>query len=109
MTEPIKPQNIFSSLPKNLDQEIFECLIESKDLKIERIISKGHTSPETGGYDQEQNEWVIVLQGNAIIEFENQKSMKLCAGDYLNIPAHTKHKVSWTDPEMETIWLAIHY
>ena len=76
---------------------------------MERIISKGHISPATGWYDQSQAEWVIVLQGEAIITFENNKEYHLVVGSYLNIPAHTKHKVKWTIPETETIWLAVHY
>jgi cupin 2 domain-containing protein len=101
--------NIFESIPKNLDEEIFENLLQSKDIRIERIISKGHSSPVSGWYDQELNEWVIILKGGAIISFETVKEIILGVGDYINIPAHAKHKVSWTNPEMETIWLAIHY
>lgn len=105
----MKLKNIFKSIPDNLNEEIFEELVQSKDIKIERIISKGHVSPESGWYDQEQNEWVIVLKGEAIISFESEKEVTLGVGDYLNVPAHTKHKVSWTDPDTETIWLAVHY
>ncbi len=105
----MKLKNIFESIPDNLDEEIFELLVQSENVKIERIISKGHTSPESGWYDQEQNEWVIVLKGEAIISFENGKEVNLKAGSHINIPAHKKHKVSWTDPKIETIWLAIHY
>ncbi|MDX2244117.1 MAG: cupin domain-containing protein [Leptolyngbyaceae cyanobacterium bins.302] len=78
-------------------------------MKIERIVSRGHTSPETGWYDQEQNEWVIVLQGEAVLSFEHEEPLCLKVGDYINIPAHSKHRVDWTDPNQETIWLAIHY
>ncbi len=102
-------KNIFESIPDNLNKEIVEKLAQSKDIKIERIISKGHTSPESGWYDQEQNEWVIILKGEARIAFETEKEIILGAGNYINIQAHAKHKVSWTDPETETIWLAIHY
>ena len=108
-TMSIELNNLFQSIPENLDEEIFEQLIESKNIKIERIISKGHTSPKTGWYDQAQDEWVIVLKGQAVISFDQTKDKTLKVGDYLNIPAHTKHKVKWTDPSVETIWLAIHY
>lgn len=101
--------NIFESIPDDLGKEIFEVLAQTENVTIERIISKGHTAPETGWYDQERHEWVIVLKGEAVISFENNKEMNLGAGDYVNIPAHTKHKVSWTDPKTETIWLAVHY
>jgi len=63
----------------------------------------------TGWYDQEQNEWVMVLRGEAIISFEHKPTITLKPGDYVNIEAHQKHKVSWTDPEIETVWLAVFY
>ena len=101
--------NIFNAIPKNLDAEVFEQLIKSDDVTIERIISKGHTSPDTGWHDQNKNEWVIILQGEAILSFEDEPSIKLKTGDFVNITAHKKHKVEWTDPDRETIWLAVHY
>ena len=104
-----KAENIFKSIPDNLAKEAFETIVQSKDIKIERIISIGHTSPETGWYDQEKNEWVMILKGDAIITFENEKEIRLNEGSYLNIPAHTKHRVSWTSQKTETIWLAIFY
>jgi len=105
----MESENIFESIPKNLDQEVFELLVQNENIKIERIISKGHTSPETGWHDQEKIEWVIVLKGEAIISFEHGKELNLKAGDYINIPANTKHKVTWTNQTSETIWIAIHY
>ena len=105
----MKLKNIFESIPDNLDEEIFEQLAQSDNVKIERIISKGHKSPESGWFDQEKNEWVIVLKGEAVISFENEIDVNLKAGSHINIPAHKRHKVSWTDPKTETIWLAVHY
>ncbi len=101
--------NIFESIPADLDDEWVELLAKNKNTEIERIISRGHTSPATGWYDQEKNEWVIVLKGEAIVCFENGKEINLKTGDYLTIFAHTKHKVKWTDPKTETVWLAVHY
>jgi cupin 2 domain-containing protein len=105
----MKLKNIFSSIPDDLDDENIDLLLRSENVKIERIISKGHVSPATGWYDQKNDEWVLVLKGAAIIAFENDRDLNLVAGDYVNIPAHTRHKVKWTDPDAETIWLAIHY
>ena len=102
-------KNIFDAIPSDLSVEVFDTLIESGEVRIERIISKGHRSPDQGWYDQPQPEWVIVLQGNATINFENAPAVTLTQGDYLNIPAHQKHRVDWTDPQLETIWLAVHY
>ena len=105
----MKTKNIFELIPKNLEDEIFENILLNKNLKIERIISKGHTTPQSQWYNQDTNEWVIVLQGEAVLSFSDKEDVRLKSGDYLNIPAHTKHKVSWTDPNIETIWLAVHF
>ena len=101
--------NIFSSLPDKLEHESFEELLRHKNITIERIVSQGHTSPENGWYDQKENEWIIVLEGAGLILFESGVEVNLKKGDYLNIPAHTRHKVTRTDPNNITIWLAIHY
>ncbi len=101
--------NIFASLPNEISDELFETIVTGKNIKIERIISQGHSSPPTGWYDQSEHEWVIVLKGAATIEVEHQALVHLVAGTYFNIPAHTKHKVAWTDPDTPTVWLAIHY
>jgi cupin 2 domain-containing protein len=102
-------KNIFDAIPEDLTDERFEQLVQRGRVRIERIISKGHTSPESGWYDQEQNEWVIVLRGEAILSFVDGSSVTLKEGDFVNIEAHRKHKVEWTAPHVETIWLAIHY
>ena len=101
--------NIFDDIPEDLHSEVFESLVDSDNVRIERIISKGHTSPDTGWYDQDNNEWVIVLKGAAILTFADASTVKLRVGDHVNISAHEKHRVSWTTPDTETIWLAIHY
>lgn len=105
----IEVRNIFDAIPKNLEEEAFESLVQNKNVQIERIISKGHTSPESGWYDQERNEWILVLKGEAVISFENERKITLTVGSHVEIPAHKKHKVCWTDPQTETIWLAVHY
>lgn len=77
---------------------------------VERIVSQGHASPGGFWYDQEQHEWVIVLKGKATLRFEaDDKLLEMGPGDYLNIPAHKRHRVEWTTPEEPTIWLAVHY
>jgi len=92
------------------NQEIIEKLIQGKEFWLERIISTGQVTPEGQWYDQETNEWVILLKGNAKLLFEeNLEIINLKSGDYLFIPAHKKHRVEFTDPNTETIWLAIHY
>ena len=105
----MEKNNLFSDIPKNISEEIFETLIKSEHVKIERIVSKGQKSPENFWYDQDQNEWVIVLKGSASIGFENGNITELQQGDYINIPAHKKHRVEKTDQTTETIWLAVFY
>ena len=105
----MNPKNIFASLPQNLNQEVFEDLICSSAVRIERIVSNGQSSPNQGWYDQAENEWVMVIEGKACLEFEDGTQCTLSKGDYINIPAHVKHRVVWTDPEYMTIWLAVFY
>ena len=101
--------NIFELIPKDLKEEVFETILLSEKLSIERIISHGQSSPLSGWYEQEKNEWVILLQGEALISFESKEDVKLLAGDYLHITTLEKHRVAWTKPNVVTIWLAIHY
>ena len=105
----MKPQNIRDFPATSFNAEIFDDIIRTPNVRIERIVSKGHTSPENGWYDQDENEWVMVLQGSGILTFEDGSTCSLSAGDYINIPAHRKHKVSWTDPGQLTLWLAVFY
>lgn len=105
----IRIGNIFESLPEDISDEIFSELVRGDNIKIERIVSEGHASPASGWYDQTEHEWVVVLKGEAKIAFENGNKVHLIAGSHLTIPAHTKHKVTWTTPDTETIWLAVHY
>ena len=102
--------NIFSNTPSTISEEIFEAIVTTNEVKIERIISKGHVSPKDSWYDHSNSEWVMVLQGSAKLRFrENDEVIELYPGDHLNIPPHVKHRVEWTDPDQETIWLAVHY
>ncbi|MBN1931018.1 MAG: cupin domain-containing protein [Desulfobacterales bacterium] len=102
--------NLFTNIPSQLPDEIFENIIIHPHCRIERIVSKGHASPSEGWYDQENHEWVLILKGRAKLQFEiSGEIVEMRAGDYINIAAHCRHKVIETDPDTETIWLAIHY
>jgi cupin 2 domain-containing protein len=101
--------NLFENVPETCKTEFFETLFVNKGLKVERIISEGQATPSGQWYDQDWDEWVILLQGSAGILFKGDKAdIVLKPGDYLSIPAHRKHRVEWTDPRNKTIWLAIH-
>lgn len=101
--------NLFNDLPTDLSAEVFTTLLQAGDMQIERIVSRGHCTPAGEWYDQPRHEWVLVLKGAARIAFDDGSELELAAGDFLDIPAHRRHRVSWTCPERETLWLAIHY
>jgi len=86
----------FESIPEKFNEEQFSELVRGDNVKIERIVSKGNSSPASGWYDQAENEWVAVLKGEAKIAFENGEKVHLTVGRHITIPAHTKHKVTWT-------------
>jgi cupin 2 domain-containing protein len=105
-------ENIFKDIPSDLSEELIEKIAGNtkKNITIERIISRGQASPPDFWYDQDNNEFVIVLKGRAGLLFKGKdKIFEMSAGDYLEIPAHTHHRVEWTSAEEDTIWLAIHY
>ena len=102
-------KNLLALLPEGLDKELVEELVRHDRVRIERILSKGHTSPDTGWYDQDEHEWVLVLEGAGTIRFEDGDDVPLKKGDCVNIPAHRRHKVVWTDPDRITVWLAVFY
>ena len=102
--------NLFAGIPNHLPAEQFTPLLAAPGVRIERIVSHGHSSAPDSWYDQDQDEWVVVLQGSARILFDGEASPRtLKRGDYLHIPAHVRHRVAWTDPDKPTIWLAVHH
>jgi cupin 2 domain-containing protein len=103
--------NIFENIPARIPSELVERVAHSSTVTIERIISpRGHASPAGFWYDGDRNEWVLVLKGGAGLLFEGESSPRLLSpGDHLTIPAHVRHRVEWTDPDRETIWLAVYY
>ncbi|MFO7765626.1 MAG: cupin domain-containing protein [Pelovirga sp.] len=102
--------NIFSSIPDHLPDELVDVLTDKGQVRIERIVSRGHASPPEFWYDQQDDEFVLLLQGQAELELLGpQERLSLQAGDYLLIPAHRKHRVAWTSDAMDCIWLAVFY
>ena len=102
-------ENIFDNVPDVIPEEIFSLLLKDRNVRIERIVSQGQRTPVDEWYDQMQNEWVIVLEGEAVIEYENMEQHTLKAGDYLFIPAHKRHRVARTTATEKTIWLAVYW
>jgi cupin 2 domain-containing protein len=101
--------NLFASLPARAAQEHFQTLLQRGDVRIERIVSQGHTAPAEGWFDQDEHEWVLVLEGAGRLLFEDGRELELRRGDYVDIPAHVRHRVTWTDPQRPTVWLAVFY
>ena len=109
MPQPLDIHNLFKHTANQEDGEQIDKLMQTPHFKVERIISQGHTTPEGQWYDQSTNEYVLLLQGSATLVIENEPPLHLNAGDYLIIPAHTKHRVTHTQNQPATIWLCIHY
>ena len=105
----MKISNIFNHIPSELPDELVQDLVRSNHVRIERIVSHGHCSASGLWYDQQWDEWVLLIKGKALIEFEGKtESAELGPGDHVFIPAHLKHRVSWTAENTDTIWLAVH-
>ena len=103
------PTNILAEIPASLPQELFQTLLSADGVRIERIVSHGHSSPTDFWYDQDHREWVLLLAGAARLQFEEEGAVELAPGAFVNIPAHKRHRVDWTAPDEPTIWLAVHY
>jgi cupin 2 domain-containing protein len=102
--------SLFKDIPAELPEELIETICSAGSVKIERIVSRQNASPEGYWYDQDWNEFVLVVKGSAGLKFDGEDEIVvLKAGDYLNIAAHVKHRVEWTDASSDTIWLAVHY
>jgi cupin 2 domain-containing protein len=105
----IEKKNIYYSIPEFSKKEVFEDILNAENLKVERIISYPDSIPENQWYDQDNEEWVLLLKGSATLEFSNNEIIELFPGDFILIPAHMKHKVNKVDKNAPTIWLALHY
>jgi len=101
--------NIFADIPAKSAEELFETILKRSGTRIERIISYGQSTPEGEWYDQEHDEWVLLISGFAELEIEGEIELRrLRPGDYLFLPARCRHRVVRTDAVEKTIWLAIH-
>lgn len=103
-------QNLFDDLPRESTEEVFTDLLEGDGFRLVRIVSQGQATPPDQWYDQTDYEWVIVLRGSAELLFDGDDAPQtLGPGDFVHIPAHQRHRVTWTDPNQPTIWLALHH
>jgi cupin 2 domain-containing protein len=103
------PVNLLGELPRQLAAEEILPLFSRNGLRIERIVSTGQTSPPGFWYDQDEDEWVLVLRGWGRIDFTDGTSITLHAGEALTIPARCRHRVAATAVDEPTVWLAVFY
>lgn len=102
--------NLYAQLSDSMPHEMIEALAQGENFRLERIVSLGHTTPPGQWYDQDADEWVVLLSGSARLLFEDGKEYRnLKPGDWLLIQAHHRHRVEWTDQNCHTLWLALHF
>lgn len=102
--------SLFSGLTSDRQAEQFQDLMHRPSVRIERIVSYGQASPAGFWYDQDDGEWVVVISGEARLLIEGETTPRtLKPGDWIDLPPHCRHRVEWTAPDQETIWLAVHY
>ena len=102
--------NLFAQLPQALPEELVDVLVDRPRVRIERIVSTGQSSPPDQWYDQPEHEWVVLLKGEAELDWgANQQPTRMRPGDHVLIPAHRKHRMHWTSPAEPTVWLAIFF
>jgi cupin 2 domain-containing protein len=101
--------NLFTGIPPELPAELLQVLWQVPGLRLERIVSRGHVTPAGQWYDQDTDEWVVLLTGAARLRVEGRSELlELHPGDYVLLPAHLRHRVEWTDPGQDSVWLALH-
>jgi cupin 2 domain-containing protein len=107
----VKAGSLFDGLPtQTLAEEAVKTLCRKPGARIERIVSTGQTTPDGKWYDQKADEWVLLVKGGARLRIEGENQDRaLAPGDYLLLPAHCRHRVTWTEREPPTVWLAIHF
>jgi len=102
-----RPKNLYE-IPETLAPgEFFEILFEAPCIRVERIISRGDVTPPGEWYDQDEDEWVLLLAGEALLEYDSGETVSLVPGDWLLIKSHVRHRVAWTSSSPPCVWLAL--
>jgi len=105
----IRVDNLFADIPPEIPEEIVGEILRTDSFRIERIVTRGQASPPGFWYDQETDEWVLLVKGSASLRFSDGREITLAPGDHLLIPRHARHRVERTEQEGETVWLAVHF
>jgi cupin 2 domain-containing protein len=101
--------NLFDGFPHQADEELITELLSRNGARIERIVSTGQSTPTDKPYNQDHDEWVLLVSGSAGLWIEGERELDLRPGDYVLIPAHSSHRVTWTAEDEPTVWLAVHF
>ena len=124
-----KKINIFNLKDLSVNEEIIKILFKNENVKIEKIISTGQT---TDWQESNKNEFVILVQGNAEIEYydnricedkkfktnenimknlnnTNDMKLQLGKGDIILIKKGERHRVSYTSKNPCCIWICIFF
>jgi len=99
--------NLFIPPTGTPGEETITALIRNPAFTLEQIVSRGAANPDGFWYDQDRDEWVLLLCGEAELRFESGEAIILTAGDPLLIPAHRRHRVERTS--VDAVWLALHH
>lgn len=105
----MKTKNLFKDIPFELPEELYEDILKTNSFRVMRIVSGNHNSPDGFWYDQDFDEFVLLLKGVAQLKFDDGHITILNPGDYMLIPSHKKHRLEWTSKEEKTVWLTIRY
>ena len=99
--------NLFASIPDDLPDEVSDVLARTAGARVERIVSRGHVSSPDFWYEQEEDEFVLLVEGEAELEIRGRADpARLGRGDWIVLPAGLPHRVSWTATDQDTVWLA---
>lgn len=102
--------NLFAAIPDASGGELFETLSLIDGVRIERIVSSGQATAAGDWYDQAWHEWVLLVKGEALLMVEGElEPHRLLPGQWMLLPAHCRHRVEWTLPGQNTVWLALHW
>ena len=101
--------NLFANLPVETNDEVFTELLSRPGARIERIVSNGQSTPEDSPFNQDHDEWVLLLRGSASLWVDGDGEHDLHPGDHMLIPARRTHRVTRTAKDEPTVWLAVHF